>query len=325
MVKIPTKRSDPTLDAMNAALENTQQYRRGYLGMSGIGDECERKQQLQFRWADQPKFDAKTLKRFADGHASEAVMVARLKQTPGITLIDLDPETGRQWGFSDFGGHFRGHMDGHIEGLLQAPVTPHVFEHKCSEKTGALEKLVAVNEKTALAQWNETYYAQAVLYMDYGGYSRHYMTCSTPGTRDETSCRTNADPVAASRYKAKAERVIFSEDKLPRVNENKEFYKCRWCDFSAVCHNEKPVAKNCRTCAFVTAKRDGTWFCERHKETLSRDKQDVGCDGWLTHPMFMQGEPVNGSFDFIEYKLDTGEIVRDSVADENNGANGNDV
>ena len=40
--------------------------------------------------------DADTLKRFADGHASEDIMAARLRQTPGVTLITLDPETGRQ-------------------------------------------------------------------------------------------------------------------------------------------------------------------------------------------------------------------------------------
>ena len=319
MVKLPEKRNDPTLEAMNAALAAKQdKYRRPYLGMSAIGMECEHRLWLSFRWTTQPDFDADTLKRFEDGHASEDIMAARLRQTPGITLITLDPATGRQFGYQDFGGHFRGHEDGHIEGLLQAPVTPHLWEHKCTNETKfkKLDKLAALNEKTALQQWDQTYYAQHVLYMDYGGYTRGYLTCSTPGTREETSVRTNADPVHAAKLKAKAERIIFSEDGRPKVSDDDTFYLCRFCDAADVCRKRRAPDRNCRTCAHVTPKPDGTWHCSRHETTLDRKAQEVGCGSYLVHPTFVPGTPVDAGTDWIEYKMDDGSVWRDS-AEEN--------
>jgi hypothetical protein len=307
LVKLPEKKSDPTLDAMNAAMEARTEYKRGYLGMSSIGNECERQLWLSFRWTYTPSFDAKTLKRFADGHASEAIMAARLKATPGVTLIDLDPETGRQFGYRDFGGHFRGHADGHIEGLYQAPKTPHIWEHKCSEKMTALQKLTAQNEKTALKQWNETYYAQAVLYMDYGGYSRHYLTCSTPGTRDETSCRTDADPVHAARLKAKAERIIFADEAPARISEDETFFKCRFCDFADVCRFKKAPERNCRTCAHVTPRRDGTWHCAKYDAVRTYKEQEAGCGSHLYNPTTVPGKPVDAGDNFVEYELENGD------------------
>ncbi len=177
---------DPTLAAADQALEDAENSKpsRDYLGMSAIGASCERMLFYSFRWAQRVRFNAETLKRFADGHSGEDVQAARLRMVPGLTLITVDPETGRQIGFVDDTGHFKGHADGAVLGLLQAPKTWHIWEHKVSEKFKALEKLKAEHgEKAALEKWNPTYYAQAVLYMHYSGISRHYLTCSTPGGR----------------------------------------------------------------------------------------------------------------------------------------------
>jgi hypothetical protein len=118
--------------------------------MSNIASPCARALWYSFRWADKPSFDAPTLKRFDDGHRSEAVVIARLRAVPTLEVHDLDDE-GKQFGFTDLGGHFRGHMDFVVQGLPQAPTKCHVGEVKASEKWDGLDKAkTKVGEKGAL-------------------------------------------------------------------------------------------------------------------------------------------------------------------------------
>jgi len=200
MAPIPKTIPDPTLAAVDAAIETAEnaQASRPYLGMSALGQECSRALFYGFRWATAKAFDAVTIRRFQDGHRSEAIMIDRLRAVPCVTLWTEDPSgNGKQIGCVDLGGHLRGHLDGIIQGLIQAPVTPCVWEHKCvNEKKQA--KLVSLKaekgEKQALAEWDATYHAQAQLYMHYQGLTRHYLTVDSPGSRTTVSCRTEADP-----------------------------------------------------------------------------------------------------------------------------------
>ena len=63
---------DPTIDALKQQLvRDNPPTQRVYLGGSVIGRECERQLWFDFRWVLQNHFDADTLARFEDGHASE--------------------------------------------------------------------------------------------------------------------------------------------------------------------------------------------------------------------------------------------------------------
>ena len=236
--------ADPTLDAIDAELVKRQhsETRREYLGMSAIGHPCARKLWYDMTRPDREVFDAATLKRFACGHRGEDIMAARLRTVAGVTLITLDPDTGRQIGFQDHGGKFRGHADGVILGLLQAPETWAIWEHKAtSEKNqAALMKLKASGEKSALQTWNPQYYAQAVLYMHYSGLTRHYLTCSTPGERATVSVRTDADPAHAAMLRDKAERILNARAPLTRISNDPNWFQCKWCWHHDHCHGTAP-------------------------------------------------------------------------------------
>ena len=296
----------PTLAAADKALADGQERRRrAYLGMSAIGGACERALWYSFRWASQPDFDANTLKRFADGHASEAIAVARLKAAPGLEVHDTD-ERGEQFGFKDLGGHFSGHMDGVILGLVQAPKTWHVLEIKASEKWADLDKArKKVGEKHALAEWNATYYAQAVLYMDYAGLDRHYLVCVSPGARKWTAVRTDADPTFALIMKAKAERIAFS-DTAPKRIGGPESFTCRFCDFSAVCHEGRAADRTCRTCLHVTPQRDGEWQCAKFGHNLSRSDQEAGCAEHRLLPDLVAGDQIDAAEWGVTYRMRDG-------------------
>lgn len=296
----------PTLVAADKALEAAQERRkRGHLGMSQIGKECERALWYDFRWAMKPDFDAATLKRFEDGHRTEDLVISRLKATPGIELHDRD-ESGEQFRFDDFGGHFSGSCDGAILGLLQAPKTWHVYEGKCSEKWQDLDKArKKVGEKSALLEWNAIYYAQAVLYMHYSGMDRHYLVCSSPGGRRETAVRTNADPVHAEVLRQKAERIIFTDRAPPQIG-GPDFWQCRFCDFAAVCHEQAGAERNCRTCLAVSVERDGSWRCTKFGHTLSKDDQEAGCKDHRYLPDLVPFEQVDAAEWGITYRRPDG-------------------
>ena len=232
---------DPTLDAADAALVelSLREKPRSYLGMSSLGDECSRKLWYRFHRPKVERFDAGTLKRFADGHASEAVVIERLRRVPGLTLLPIDPESGRQWRLEDFDGKLAGHMDGVVLGLLQAPKTWHVFECKATsdKKFGELLRIKAkVGEKQALREWNATYHAQAILYMGYAGLTRHYTVVCTAGARDWTSLRTEFEPAAFEALKAKAERILNAQVPLARVSNDPSWFLCRMCHYAPRCH-----------------------------------------------------------------------------------------
>jgi hypothetical protein len=301
----------PTLAAADKALADGQERRRrNYLGMSAIGGACERALWYGFRWVSFANFDALTLKRFADGHASEAVAVARLKATPGLEVHDVD-SGGEQFGFKDLGGHFSGHMDGVVLGLIQAPKTWHVLEIKASEKWQDLDKArKKVGEKHALAEWNPVYYAQAVLYMDYAGLTRHYLVCVSPGARRWTAVRTDADPAFAAILKAKAERIVFT-DHAPKRIGGADSFACRFCDFAATCHQGAQADRNCRTCLNSTPTRDGEWKCEKFGHELSRTDQEAGCGEHRFLPDLVPGEQIDADNYSVSYRMRDGSIWED--------------
>lgn len=239
MVEIPTL-GDPTIAAMKEVciqLGNNKE-RRDYLGASLVGDECIRKTWYEYNKYKREPFGAQTLWAFEDGHRTEDVIAKRLRLVPGVELWTHD-DAGKQFGFSDMGGKFKGHFDGVIRGLIQSPKTPHVWENKsCGQKKfdefkKAVEKF---GEKNALKNWNMGYYVQAQLYMKYTKLTRHYMTVALAGGRDILSCRTEYDKDVADHYTSRAKNIIDSVEPPPRISDKPDFWLCRFCNFSQVCH-----------------------------------------------------------------------------------------
>lgn len=238
MVALPDWSVDPTLEAIDRAMEAFQENRpqAGRLYFSQIGRDCER--EIWYAVNDYPreKFKAKTLKLFECGNIAEELMAKRLRLVSTIELHTIG-EDGKQFKFSDFNDRFSGRIDGAILGLIESPNTWHCWEHKSSEK---LQELIKIKEKVgvkkALEQWNYSYYATAVLYMHYGKFTRHYMTVSTPGGRQYTSIRTEPNPTLAKSLISKSERILHTKEPPERLSENKTFWKCKVCDFRDECH-----------------------------------------------------------------------------------------
>jgi hypothetical protein len=316
MAELPTP-ADPTLEAVDRALEALGRSRppRPHLGMSKAGKECPRATWYGFRWATAPDFDAATLKRFEDGHRGEDLMAERLRLVDGLMLVTHDPDSGRQWSFSDHGGHFQGSIDGAVLGLIQAPKTWHLWEHKqVGEKAlDELEKLKRTyGEKAALKRWRSVYYAQAVLYMHYAGLDRHYLTAASPGGRRVVSVRTEADETEAQRLIAQAKRIIDAQHPPEKISERPDWWQCRMCDHWSVCHGGQLPQANCRTCLHATPVENG-WHCARWDAPLSVEEQRQGCPAHLYIPSLVPGEQEDAGGDWVSYRMPDGSIWTDGV------------
>jgi hypothetical protein len=69
------------------------------------------------------------LRLFETGRLEEERLIRNLRRI-GVTVLDVDPETGRQWHVQAYGGHFGGSMDGAGLGVPEAPKTRHALEFK---------------------------------------------------------------------------------------------------------------------------------------------------------------------------------------------------
>lgn len=198
-----------------------------------------------------------------------------------------------------------------ILGLLQAQKTVHVWEHKQVNPTKfkALQKLILeLGEKQALREWDPVYFGQAQLYMHYQQLTRHYLTVSTPGGREQVSCRTEYQRMEAERLIAKAKAIIEADAPPTRLSEDPAYYQCKWCRHHAVCHQSILPRTGCRTCAHVTPMLDeeGGWDCRQHHARVPLEYQKQGCDQHLYHPDLVASyaKPVDGNpaENWIEYE-----------------------
>lgn len=300
---------------------------RNYLGMSEIGESCWRMLWYRFRNVNTEILTLKSLLAIEDGYKQEDIMADRLRLVPGVELHTIDPETKKQFAFQYFGGHFCGHCDGKIKGILEAPKTEHIWENKAvnEKKFNEFKKIISdVGEKETLEKWDETYYAQSQIYMHSAKLDRHYLTVEAPGGRDYSSCRTEYNGKVALSILAKAETILKSEKPLPRLSENRSFYKCNWCKQKEICFDNKVPAVNCRTCAFSEIIIDdktnqGSWKCYK-KDINFTGHGNSDCDKHLflnTLIPFKTLDVDSGNQipSWIKYGLDTGESFYNVNAD----------
>lgn len=310
MAKIP-QFEDPTLLAVERAMENAQEVRsRGYLGASIIGDNCERKLWMGFRWTKRGFIEAAGLRRINDGHRGEQVVADLLRMVSGVDL-STEKEPGAQHSFEALGGHFRGNADGLISGLLQDPDTLHVWECKVVNelKFKKLATLKSKNEDEALKNWDYVYYAQAQIYMHFFDAPRHYLTVASPGVRDIISVHTTYVREEAEMFIEKARRVIFSPKPAGKISQDAAWHECKYCTFHGICHeDEMPRQKSCRTCLHSTPMKTGGWKCELRNIDLDINAQQKGCEEHLFIPNLIPGEQINAGPNWVEYKMKNGAV-----------------
>ena len=308
MAPLPSPAS-PTVAAIYAAYEaDAETGYRAHLGASLIGTECTRAIWYGFRWATRARHTGRILRLFQTGHLAEARFVADLRRI-GVTVLEVDPETGRQWTLRDAGGHFGGSMDAVAIGVPEAPKAWHVCEFK-THSAKSFAKLQA----EGVAASKPLHWAQMQAYMQLAGLDRAFYLAVCKNTDELYQERIHHDAEAALRILAKAERIIAAARPPARISDDPAWWQCRLCDHHAVCHEGQAVERHCRACLHATPVDGGAWHCRRHEHPLTRQDQEVGCAAHLFIPDLVPGEQLDAGEDWVSYRLPDGSEWRDGVS-----------
>lgn len=285
-----------TVEAIYKSYEDkADRHERHYLGMSTLGNECDRSLWYQFRWAVAPEnFDGRKLRLFATGNREEDRMLDDL-EAAGITVHRVDPATGKQWEVMGVNGHLCGHLDGIGQGFGEAPKAVHVLEFKTHNDRSFKEL-----QKKGVAVAKPGHLAQMMLYMHFTGHERAFYLAHNKNTDELYSERIAYDAEAAALLVARAERIITADEPPPRLHDNPESkaaWQCRYCPALAMCHlGARPERHNCRTCLSSTPV-DGGWHCNRMNHINDVTMQKMGCSLHLLLPGLVPGEQIDADLE----------------------------
>jgi hypothetical protein len=290
----------PTRDAIFAAYEaDREEGFRSHLGASQIGKSCEHALWYDFRWTTPARFPGRILRLFETGQLEEARLVRNLRRI-GATVLELDPETGRQWRVEAHGGHFGGSLDAVALGVPEAPDSWHVLEFK-THSAKSFRELVTKGVTEAKPQ----HWAQMQIYMRLTGLTRAMYVAVCKDTDDLHIERVRADGDAAERLLAKAGRVIHAARPPARISEDPAWFECRFCDHHDLCHGEAAAAVTCRSCLHATP-AEGGWTCARWNQPVGDQEQRAACVRHLFVPDLVPGEVTDAGEDHVVYRMRDG-------------------
>lgn len=285
----------PTVQAIYSWWAGKLQRPGRRLGASQIGEECERRLWYSFRWCNLPgsEPDGRMKRLFNRGHREEAVFTEELRGI-GCDVRDVDPSTGEQFTFTAVGGHFVAKIDGVALRVPEAPKTWHDVSYKTANA-----KSWAELSKKGLQVAQPKNWAQNQIEMHLSQLTRTLFLSVNKDTDEIYAERIRYDEAEALRLIAKAERIIYAAEPLPRLSEDAAFFKCKWCPMSAVCHTATLPPVSCRTCLHATPEPDGDgrWSCARWKADIPLDAQREGCAEHRYIPALLArwGEAVDAS------------------------------
>lgn len=286
MAEIPKKTT--TVDLIYKHYEDQQQDNgwREHLGASQIGKPCYRQLWYQFRWCVPFNHPGRLLRLFRRGELEEKVLTGDLRAI-GVTVHEVDPQSGKQYRFADCGGHVGGSCDGVALGIKEAPKTWHIVEYKtCNDKSfKALCKNGVEGEKPE-------HFAQMQLYMGWAELTRALYLAVNKNDDSIYQERIKFDKAVFKALCDKAREIVFSEEPLHKFKTDSSFVPCVYCDYKQQCHYNKAPAVNCRTCTHSTPLPEGGWHCTVHGCMLDKQKQIEACEHHLFNPHLLAGDVI---------------------------------
>lgn len=234
--------------------------KRGYLGMSAIGNPCHRALQFLHYGCVQVSHTSRVNRLFDDGHNAESQLKAELRKIG----IDTYSEQLELIGIT-------GHIQGHIDGLGK------FFndKFKCIEgeflveyKTHNKDNFKSVKTKGVKAS-HPGHYDQVIMYM-------HHLNLTQ--TLYVAKCKDNSeiyleiidyDSEHFDTLQRRVIEVITADSLLPRIgNNNPTWFQCKLCDACDICFGREEPSKDCRNCQHVDVMDEGKWKCTLHNEFL---------------------------------------------------------
>lgn len=308
MAQLPPRPS-ATRAAIFKAYEKASEPRYSKrLGVSILGEKCERKLWLGFRWAFPPThFEGRILRLFETGQLEEERIIKNLESI-GCTVDAVDSE-GNQWVFTDESGHLVAKIDGAILGVLEAPKAWHLGEFKTANAKN-FAKIV----KQGCEKAQPRHFTQCQLGMKFAGLSRAVYIVRNKDNDDLYIERINYDPAFALKAEARGLSVVKAERAPKKISNSAEGWDCKYCDYKEACHGQAmPSDPNCRNCIHSTAIDGGQWRCEEFNQVLSHHECIAGCPAHLFHPDLIPYPQIDAGTEFISYKQLDGKTLINKI------------
>jgi len=277
-----------TAALINASHEAAQEPPRPHMGCSLIGDPCERKLWLSFRWAVVERFDGRILRLFWRGQHEESFVLADLERIG----VKLKPSATQHR--VDFGKHVSGSLDGIIlSGVPEAPKSAHVLE----VKTHSAKSFSAL-KKDGVEKSKPLHFVQMQAYMHGTGIDRALYVAVNKDNDELHVERLHYQADVATYYIERAQRIALSDRMPPPLSTDPSWWECKWCAAHEFCHGSHLTNEvNCRTCCHATATADSKWTCARYDNAeIPLDAQRTGCEAHALHPdlvPWQMAEPVD--------------------------------
>lgn len=246
--------ADDILAAIQKAYEDeAPRVPRRYIGASSIGNKCDAAVAFQMRgFPDDPP--SPRLKRiFQLGHDLEDQAVKDLKRA-GVHVMERDPLTGKQFAYSEFGGHVACHLDG----LIEQGDEVLLLEVK-SMNDSSWTKF----QKEGIKHSHPHYYAQCNLAMLLAGLRRTFFIAYNKNISEYHIEIFERDDFEVAYVKEKVERLLGGE--ATKVATDETDWRCRGCFKAGVCWHDKPVETHCAVCAHSVPHESGGWWCRKHE------------------------------------------------------------
>lgn len=294
----------PTMD--DAYRQDEGGFRR-HLGASLIGRDCSRELQLKWRWAVKKDIPPRLMRLFNRGHLEEARFLSLLTLVPGMRVYSVT-ESGGQYKWSDFGGHYGSALDGVATGCPDVPNgEPCYTEFKTSADKGFNETV-----KKGCREAHYEHYVQMQQCMKYYKLNWSLYMMVNKNNDDLYAEIITYDKETADRYSRRANEIIFTTDALPRISNLDTYFSCKWCDERMVCHGKAAPLVTCRSCAHWSPLSNGTFDCARNNDEV-RTCPEKGCQEHVYDPTllpafsFMGGDAVGNysvlrTRDGVEFK-----------------------
>lgn len=242
-------------------------YSRSYLGMSGVGGECDRKTLLSWRWTKKTNVPARVQRIFDMGHMLEADIVAKLESLPDVEV----QYTGEgQLEFIAIEGHWKGHPDG----IIRVGGVSYLLEIK-THKDSNFKKLL----KDGVEKGHPAHYDQMQIYMNFDTTPSQAIYIAE--NKDNCEYYVEVVEIDFNRIESLLERmreILHATHLPPRIGTNKSnYFKCKMCEYSDVCFEKKQIEVNCRTCNSLRVCPEGQFACAKQDVFLTLEDQMKGC------------------------------------------------
>lgn len=273
-------------DINDYAIKTYYEPHRWHLGASLIGHECSRYLWFVFRWAgrmlgagfnDEERHNnlGRMQRLFNRGHREEERYVEYLKGI-GCEVWTHDKD-GNQFRMSAVGGHYGGSLDG----IVRFPARYKIEEPLLVEfKTVGTGKGFNDLAEKSLAIAKPQHFSQM---STYGNEYKLRYGCYFNTNKNDDDIYVEVVKLnwgMAEQFKAKAERIIRSQEPPPRISESPTTFACKYCDFVKVCHHAALPERNCRSCQFARPVPGAEWFCNAHNAQIPRIVIPLACPSY---------------------------------------------